>query len=122
MEYAAPKPIDGPDHQDVELPADGILQHTIECRTLIPTFGTADAFVLVGLVVGLDDQLATMLSATGARTSQPVSSSYYPNSLAQPKATAQRCSSPHSGPIWVSVATGEMLCAAGIFSGSQPAR
>ena len=34
-----------------------ILQHRVECGTLIPAFGTTDALVLVGL----DDQPATML-------------------------------------------------------------
>ena len=57
VEDAAPKPIDRPDHQNVIATPHRILQHRVECGTLIPAFGTADALILVGL----DDQPATML-------------------------------------------------------------
>ena len=51
-----PKPIDRPDHQNVIATPHRILEHRVECRTLIPTLCAADALVLVGL----DDQPATM--------------------------------------------------------------
>jgi hypothetical protein len=57
MKYAATKPIDGPDRQNVIVTPRRILQHRVEGRSLIPAFGTTDALVLVGL----DDQPTTLL-------------------------------------------------------------
>jgi hypothetical protein len=57
MEDAPAQPINGPDHQNVIVTPHRILQHRVECGTLIPPLGTADALVLVRL----DYQPATML-------------------------------------------------------------
>jgi hypothetical protein len=40
VEHAASKPVDGPDHQDIESSPHCILEHLVECGTLIPTFGS----------------------------------------------------------------------------------
>jgi hypothetical protein len=49
MEHASSKPVDRPYHQDIEPSPYRVLEHRVECRTLIPTFGSADPLILVGL-------------------------------------------------------------------------
>jgi hypothetical protein len=52
VENAATKPVDGPDHQNIEPAADDILEHLVGGRSLIPTFPL--------VFVGLDDYPATL--------------------------------------------------------------
>lgn len=44
---AAAQPIDDPGHHDIDLPPEGISQHRIVGRPLVPAFGAADAVILV---------------------------------------------------------------------------
>ena len=57
MKNAAPQPVDRPYHQDIEPSPYRVLEHRVECGTLIPTFRTTDPLILVGL----DDHPATVL-------------------------------------------------------------
>jgi hypothetical protein len=56
VKNAAPQSVDGPHHQDIEPSPYRVLEHLVECGALIPTFGSADSLILVGL----DDQPATV--------------------------------------------------------------
>jgi hypothetical protein len=49
VKNAASKPVDGPDHQDVEGSPHRLLEHSVKGRTLIPALGPADALVFVVL-------------------------------------------------------------------------
>ena len=58
MQDAPAKPVDGPAHGHIEFSPDSILEHLVEGRPLVPTFGSTNAAILVGL----DDLPSTMLS------------------------------------------------------------
>ena len=48
MENTPPKPVDGPDHQDVE-PPHRVLEHLVKGGALIPALRSANPLVFVGL-------------------------------------------------------------------------
>ena len=57
VQDTAPQSVDRPHHQDIEPPPYRVLEHHVECGALIPTFGSADSVILVGL----DNRPATVL-------------------------------------------------------------
>ena len=56
MQDAPAKPVDGPDHENLEPASHGVLEHLVERWALVATLCAADA----GVLVGLDDFPATM--------------------------------------------------------------
>jgi hypothetical protein len=46
MENAAPQSVDRPDHQDIEPSPGRVLEHRVECGSLIPAFRATDPLIL----------------------------------------------------------------------------
>src|SRR5690349_12724040 len=48
VKNAPAEPVDRPDHQHIKAATNGVLEHLVECGTLISSLGATDALVFVG--------------------------------------------------------------------------